>query len=234
MVCLSNQEGPAFDFGELQEAIVLQGVKFRNDEATKARMLLLPLLSLSLFSPLVTFDKNKHFPLKAKGLTISNTVMILLQYTWMLWSSKLGNFFTDSATAQRDLKKKKKWFWKNLFSFPFSFWFDPLRFYFCCDSLDSFIYSSSRRETSCYSGDVSFLANEIPANPKSSLLSLYPFIWPFLFFSCITCTIDKTQTNMNQNQTCALQIQSWFSFFHPPNMMILGIIIILLVVTPFD
>ncbi|KAL9416480.1 hypothetical protein AB3S75_039638 [Citrus x aurantiifolia] len=31
-----NQEGPAFDFGELQEAIVLQGVKFRNDEATKA------------------------------------------------------------------------------------------------------------------------------------------------------------------------------------------------------
>lgn len=60
-------------------------------------------LSLSLFSPLVTFDKNKHFPLKAKGLTISNRVMILLQYTWMLWSSKLGNFFTDSATAQRDL-----------------------------------------------------------------------------------------------------------------------------------
>lgn len=103
MVSLSNQEGPAFDFGELQEAIVLQGVKFRNDEATKARMLLLPLLSLSLFSPLVTFDKNKHFPLKAKGLTISNRVMILLQYTWMLWSSKLGNFFTDSATEQRDL-----------------------------------------------------------------------------------------------------------------------------------
>lgn len=50
LVCLSNQEGPAFDFGELQEAIVLQGVKFRNDEATKARMLLLPLLSLSFFS----------------------------------------------------------------------------------------------------------------------------------------------------------------------------------------
>lgn len=122
MVSLSNQEGPAFDFGELQEAIVLQGVKFRNDEATKARMLLLPLLSLSLFSPLVTFDKNKHFPLKAKGLTISNRVMILLQYTWMLWSSKLGNFFTDSATAQRDLKKKKKVILKkSFFLFPFLF-----------------------------------------------------------------------------------------------------------------
>lgn len=36
---LSNQEGSAFDFGELEEAIVLQGVKIRNDEA-KARMLL--------------------------------------------------------------------------------------------------------------------------------------------------------------------------------------------------
>jgi len=44
---LSNQEGSAFDFGELEEAIVLQGVKIRNDEA-KARMLLSLSLSLSL------------------------------------------------------------------------------------------------------------------------------------------------------------------------------------------
>ncbi|KAJ6904538.1 hypothetical protein NC652_022528 [Populus alba x Populus x berolinensis] len=29
----SNQEGSAFDFGELEEAIVLEGVKIRNDEA---------------------------------------------------------------------------------------------------------------------------------------------------------------------------------------------------------
>ncbi|KAH1057701.1 hypothetical protein J1N35_035766 [Gossypium stocksii] len=28
-----HQDGPAFDFGELEEAIVLQGVKIRNDEA---------------------------------------------------------------------------------------------------------------------------------------------------------------------------------------------------------
>jgi len=43
----SNQEGSAFDFGELEEAIVLQGVKIRNDEA-KARMLP-PFSSLSFY-----------------------------------------------------------------------------------------------------------------------------------------------------------------------------------------
>lgn len=64
-MCLSNQEGSAFDFGELEEAIVLQGVKFRNDEATKARI---PLLSPSLFSPFMTFDKKQTIPSKAKGL----------------------------------------------------------------------------------------------------------------------------------------------------------------------
>ena len=36
---VSDQEGSAFYFGGLEEAIVLQGVKIRNDEA-KARMLL--------------------------------------------------------------------------------------------------------------------------------------------------------------------------------------------------
>lgn len=44
----SNQEGSAFDFGELEQAIALQGVKIGNDEA-KARMLLLLLLLLFLF-----------------------------------------------------------------------------------------------------------------------------------------------------------------------------------------
>lgn len=49
----SNQEPPAFDFGELEEAIVLQGVKMSNDEAAKACMLF---FSLS-FSSFLTFAK---------------------------------------------------------------------------------------------------------------------------------------------------------------------------------
>ena len=51
----SNQEGSAFDFGELEEAIVLQGVKIRNDEA-KTCMLLSPSPCIS-FLPLMTFDR---------------------------------------------------------------------------------------------------------------------------------------------------------------------------------
>lgn len=55
--CVSNQEVSAFDFGELEEAIVLQGVKIRNDEA-KARML----FSLSqLFLLFVTFVSITNF-----------------------------------------------------------------------------------------------------------------------------------------------------------------------------
>lgn len=34
----SNQDPPAFDFGELEEAIVLQGVKMRNDESVKSSL----------------------------------------------------------------------------------------------------------------------------------------------------------------------------------------------------
>ncbi|KAE9463371.1 hypothetical protein C3L33_04720, partial [Rhododendron williamsianum] len=34
----SNQERSAFDFGELEEAIVLQGVRFKNDEASKSSL----------------------------------------------------------------------------------------------------------------------------------------------------------------------------------------------------
>lgn len=39
--CSFSNQGSAFDFGELEEAIVLQGIKIRNDEA-KARMLPFP------------------------------------------------------------------------------------------------------------------------------------------------------------------------------------------------
>lgn len=43
LLLISNQGGgSSFDFGELEEAIVLQGVKIRNDEAK-------PRMSLSLF-----------------------------------------------------------------------------------------------------------------------------------------------------------------------------------------
>jgi uncharacterized membrane protein len=37
--CSFRNQGSAFDFGELEEAIVLQGIKIRNDEG-KARMLI--------------------------------------------------------------------------------------------------------------------------------------------------------------------------------------------------
>lgn len=57
---VSNQEGSAFDFGELEEAIVLQGVKIRNDEA-KACML----FSLSILSSFLTYDSHNQL-LKAE------------------------------------------------------------------------------------------------------------------------------------------------------------------------
>lgn len=45
-----HQEGPAFDFGELEEAIVLQGVKIRNDEAKPPRMPFTPpIINLFIF-----------------------------------------------------------------------------------------------------------------------------------------------------------------------------------------
>lgn len=100
---LSNQEGSAFDFGELEEAIVLHGVKIRNDEA-KARMISSSLSTIHL--SFVTFDKHNQLPksterekkkrererkkerfliLSKEGysreLTISNRVMILKQET---------------------------------------------------------------------------------------------------------------------------------------------------------
>lgn len=55
-LCFSNQEGSAFDFGELEEAIVLQGVNIRNDEA-KAGMNMK--LSVTFFSSPVTSHKKQ-------------------------------------------------------------------------------------------------------------------------------------------------------------------------------
>lgn len=44
-----NQEGSAFDFGELEEAIVLQGVKIRNDEASASLYTGRPAATLEMF-----------------------------------------------------------------------------------------------------------------------------------------------------------------------------------------
>ncbi|KAK9279677.1 hypothetical protein L1049_013865 [Liquidambar formosana] len=44
-----NQEGSAFDFGELEEAIVLQGVKIRNDEAKAPLFTARPAATLEIF-----------------------------------------------------------------------------------------------------------------------------------------------------------------------------------------
>lgn len=44
ILSLSNQGGSAFDFGELEQAIALQGVKIDNDEAKARRLLSLKLL----------------------------------------------------------------------------------------------------------------------------------------------------------------------------------------------
>ncbi|KAF8395388.1 hypothetical protein HHK36_019334 [Tetracentron sinense] len=44
-----NQQRSAFDFGELEEAIVLQGIKLRNDEAKKAFFTARPAATLEMF-----------------------------------------------------------------------------------------------------------------------------------------------------------------------------------------
>lgn len=53
-----NQTGSAFDFGELEEAIVLQGVKIRNDHETKA-----PLFT-SAGRPAATLDMFPSWPIR--------------------------------------------------------------------------------------------------------------------------------------------------------------------------
>jgi uncharacterized membrane protein len=53
--CSFRNQGSAFDFGELEEAIVLQGIKIRNDEG-KARML----INLFHFSMIYLFFLMLH------------------------------------------------------------------------------------------------------------------------------------------------------------------------------
>ncbi|KAK0606475.1 hypothetical protein LWI29_038138 [Acer saccharum] len=53
-----NQEGSAFDFGELEEAIVLQGVKIRNDEAKAS------LFTTVAGRPAATLDMFPSWPMR--------------------------------------------------------------------------------------------------------------------------------------------------------------------------
>ncbi|EEF38522.1 DNA binding protein, putative [Ricinus communis] len=80
-----NQEGSAFDFGELEEAIVLQGVKIRNDEA-KA-----PLFTVT-GRPAATLEMFPSWPMR-------------FQHT-PRGSSKSGGESTDSGSAVNTLSSK--------------------------------------------------------------------------------------------------------------------------------
>ncbi|XP_062171835.1 transcription factor TGA9 isoform X1 [Alnus glutinosa] len=79
-----NQEGSAFDFGELEEAIVLQGVKIRNDEA-----------KAPLFTgrPAATLEMFPSWPTR-------------FQTTPRVGSSKSGGESTDSGSAVNTLSSK--------------------------------------------------------------------------------------------------------------------------------
>ncbi|KAJ8767780.1 hypothetical protein K2173_020720 [Erythroxylum novogranatense] len=81
-----NQEGPSFDFGELEEAIVLQGAKIRNDEA-KA-----PLFTVT-GRPAATLEMFPAWPIR-------------LQHTPRVGSSKSGGESTDSGSALNTLSSK--------------------------------------------------------------------------------------------------------------------------------
>ncbi|XP_021673758.2 transcription factor TGA9 isoform X3 [Hevea brasiliensis] len=76
-----NQEGPSFDFGELEEA-VLQGVKIRNDEARAP-----------LFRPAATLEMFPPWPIR-------------FQPTPRVGSSKSGGESTDSGSAVNTLSSK--------------------------------------------------------------------------------------------------------------------------------
>lgn len=79
-----NQEGSAFDFGELEEAIVLQGVKIRNDEA-----------KAPLFTgrPAATLEMFPSWPTR-------------FQTTPRVGSSKSGGESTDSGSAVNTFSSK--------------------------------------------------------------------------------------------------------------------------------
>ncbi|KAH8497789.1 hypothetical protein H0E87_016895 [Populus deltoides] len=80
-----NQEGSAFDFGELEEAIVLQGVKIRNDEA-KA-----PLFTVT-GRPAATLEMFPSWPMRFQETPRG--------------SSKSGGESTDSGSALNTLSSK--------------------------------------------------------------------------------------------------------------------------------
>ncbi|CAK7329108.1 unnamed protein product [Dovyalis caffra] len=81
-----NQEGSAFDFGELEEAIVLQGVKIRNDEA-KA-----PLFTVT-GRPAATLEMFPSWPMR-------------YQQTPRVGSSKSGGESSDSGSALNTLSSQ--------------------------------------------------------------------------------------------------------------------------------
>ncbi|XP_022755980.1 transcription factor TGA9-like isoform X2 [Durio zibethinus] len=79
-----HQEGSAFDFGELEEAIVLQGVKIRNDEAQA------PLFTTG--RPAATLEMFPSWPMRFQQIEIG--------------SSKSGGESTDSGSAVNTLSSK--------------------------------------------------------------------------------------------------------------------------------
>ncbi|KAH6755322.1 bZIP transcription factor family protein [Perilla frutescens var. hirtella] len=78
-----NQEGPAFDFGELEEAIILQGVKISNDDKKQ------PLYTA--IRPAATLEMFPSWPMRFQ------------QDTTPRGSSKSGEESTDSGSAVNTL-----------------------------------------------------------------------------------------------------------------------------------
>lgn len=87
MCCSGNQEGAGFDFGELEEAFVLQGFKMSNDEAKACMVFFFFFLTFAMYNQLITVKQrskgclNKSIERFIKRLTISNIVIILVQKT---------------------------------------------------------------------------------------------------------------------------------------------------------
>ncbi|KAL1557616.1 Transcription factor tga9 [Salvia divinorum] len=77
-----NQEGPAFDFGELEEAIILQGVKINNDDKKQHLY--------TAIRPAATLDMFPSWPMRFQQHTPRG-------------SSKSGEESTDSGSALNTL-----------------------------------------------------------------------------------------------------------------------------------
>ncbi|KAJ4846755.1 Transcription factor tga9 [Turnera subulata] len=101
-----HQEGSAFDFGELEEAIVLQGAKIRNDEA-KA-----PLFTVT-GRPAATLEMFPSWPMRFQQTP--RVVASLLPFSIfdsgflsfdIMGSSKSGGESTDSGSALNTLSSK--------------------------------------------------------------------------------------------------------------------------------